>query len=281
MARVAVFAVAYFSAHEIAGLAASIRRSTGGHLIDICVLDNSGDADEIAKLREIPEIDHLVPSAVNLGYGAGMNALKSALTASYDWYLVCNPDVRVEPETIDLLIQAGGRHPDAGLLGPRILGSDGQIYPSARVFPSIRTGVGHALFVRVWPCNPWIRRYHRIRPHVDEDTEIDWLSGAFLLARPDAFRSVKAFYDNFFMYYEDVDLAFRLAKHGWRAWCIPSAAIEQSGAHATRSNAGVMRKVHHRSAARYLDKKYVGWWLAPVRWTLRFGLFVRREFFRG
>jgi N-acetylglucosaminyl-diphospho-decaprenol L-rhamnosyltransferase len=281
MARVAVFVVAYFSAEEVAGLAASIRKSTGDHTIDIFVLDNSGDAGELARLGSIPEVDRLVPSAVNLGYGGGINALKSGLSELYDWYLVCNPDVRVEPDTIDLLIAAGARHPTAGLLGPRIFGSEGHIYPSARVFPSIRTGVGHAVFVRLWPANPWTRRYHRIGPDVTEDTEIDWLSGAFLLARPGAFDSVKGFDDNFFMYFEDVDLAFRLAKHGWRAWYIPAAIIQHSGAHSTRANAGVMRKVHHRSASRYLDKKYVGWWLAPVRWGLRFGLFIRREFFRN
>lgn len=281
MARVAAFVVAYYSASEVEGLSESLRKSTGGHTVDIYVLDNSQDAGELAHLRSLKTVDHVVPSAVNIGYGAGMNALKSGLTETYDWYLVCNPDVRVQPDTIDALIAGGNRHPHAGLLGPRILGSDGEIYPSARVFPSLRTGVGHAIFVRIWPTNPWTRRYHGIRPDVAEDTEIDWLSGAFLLARPDAFDAVKGFDDNFFMYFEDVDLAFRLAKRGWRAWFIPSAVIEHSGAHSTRSNAGVMRKVHHRSAARYLDKKYVGRWLGPVRWTLRLGLFIRREFFRS
>jgi N-acetylglucosaminyl-diphospho-decaprenol L-rhamnosyltransferase len=281
MARVAALVVAYNSAAEVRGLSASLAASTGTHTIDVFVIDNSGNPDEIAELSAMPGIHGFVASNDNLGYGAGMNALKAGLTEPYDWYLVCNPDIRFEPDTVSELVAAAERHPVAGLFGPKILGSDGVVYPSARAFPSIRTGVGHALFSNVWPSNPWTRRYHRGGgPTVTVDTEVDWLSGACLLVRPEAWDLVGGFDDGFFMYFEDVDLAFRLAREGREAVFVPAAVITHSGAHSTNSQADLMRNVHHRSARRYLDKKYTGWWLAPVRWGLRLALFIRREFFR-
>jgi N-acetylglucosaminyl-diphospho-decaprenol L-rhamnosyltransferase len=281
MARVAALVVAYNSSDEVRGLAASLAASTGGHIVDVYVIDNSGNPDEVAALATMPGIHTFVPSGRNLGYGAGMNALKDGLDAPYDWYMVCNPDIRVQPTTVDELVAAGQRHPTAGLFGPKILGTDGIVYPSARAFPSIRTGVGHALFSNIWKSNPWTKRYHRGGgPTVTVDTQSDWLSGACLLVRPEAWDLVGGFDDGFFMYFEDVDLAFRLARQGREAFFVPSAVIIHSGAHSTNSQADLMRKVHHTSARRYLDKKYTGWYLAPIRSALRLGLWVRSEFFR-
>jgi N-acetylglucosaminyl-diphospho-decaprenol L-rhamnosyltransferase len=77
------------------------------------------------------------------------------------------------------------------------------------------------------------------------------------------------------MYFEDVDLALRLSKAGWTATWVPSAVITHSGAHSTKGQAAEMRRVHHASARRYVEQKYRAPILAPLRWVLRVGLFVR------
>jgi N-acetylglucosaminyl-diphospho-decaprenol L-rhamnosyltransferase len=246
------------------------------------VIDNSGDADEIARFTEMANIASFLPSGKNVGYGGGMNTVARAVSEGYDWLLVCNPDIRFEPGSIDALIASADRHPTAALFGPRIVGTDGAVYPSARAFPSIRTGVGHALFGGVWPSNPWTRKYHRSSGGATtEDTEVDWVSGACILARPEAFSSVGGFDEEYFMYFEDVDLAWRLAARGWSTVYAPAARIIHSGAHTTRTQADVMRRVHHQSAQRYLSNKYRGWYLAPLRVALRVGLAIRRDFRRG
>lgn len=280
MARIAVLVVAYRSSAEMEPFAQSLVASTAetNHTSDLYVLDNSGDPGEIEILSSMKGVHRFVASDVNLGYGGGMNVLAAHLDGAYDWLLVCNPDVRFRINSIGNLVDATARHPEAGLFGPLVFSEDGTQYPSARAFPSIRTGVGHALFANVWPKNPWTRRYHR-GGATDAQTEknVDWLSGACLLVRPEAFEQAGGFDDGFFMYFEDVDLAFRLRKLGWSAVFVPGAVIVHSGAHSTSTSAGVMRAVHHRSARRYLDKKYTGWYLAPLRWALRFGLYLRRE----
>jgi N-acetylglucosaminyl-diphospho-decaprenol L-rhamnosyltransferase len=79
------------------------------------------------------------------------------------------------------------------------------------------------------------------------------------------------------MYFEDVDLALRLSKAGWSATWVPESVIVHSGAHSTSGQARLMRRVHHQSARRYLDRKYQGALLAPVRVTVRVGLFIRER----
>ncbi len=279
MARVAALTVAYGSSGEIPAFADSLVTSAAesGHEVDLYVIDNSGDPAEIAALSAMPQIHRFIASPANLGYGGGMNALVRSLDSDYDWYLVCNPDIRFRPSAIGALLAAGDRHPEAAVFGPLIFGDNGRVYPSARAFPSIRTGVGHALFANVWPANPWTARYHRGgATDLTIEKNVDWLSGACMLLRPEAFQSVDGFDEGFFMYFEDVDIAFRLARLGRKAVYVPDAVISHSGAHSTRSQADFMRKVHHESARRYLDKKYSAWWLWPLRVALRVALWARR-----
>jgi N-acetylglucosaminyl-diphospho-decaprenol L-rhamnosyltransferase len=279
MASIAVLVVAYQSSDELPPLIKSIAGAHGpAHAVDVLVVDNSQDADEIAALSSMPGIHTFLASPDNLGYGGGVNALVGTVEKEYDWLLVVNPDVRFTPGSIDALITATNDHPNAAIFGPLIKAPSGAVYPSARAFPSLRTGIGHALFANVWRGNPWTMRYHRFRDTpLERDQVVDWLSGACLLVRPAAFKLISGFDEGYFMYFEDVDLAFRLSKLGWESVFVPTSVIVHSGAHSTSRQADFMRKVHHKSARRYLDKKYTGWYLAPIRWALRFALFVRRE----
>jgi N-acetylglucosaminyl-diphospho-decaprenol L-rhamnosyltransferase len=279
MSRVACLVVGYKSAGEIGPLAASVRTAIAEtvDIVDIYMVDNSGDPEEYEQLATIDGVHRLVANTENLGYGGGMNLLARNLDGSYDWLLITNPDVRFTGGSIRALIEAADRHPDAALYGPLIRDSSGNPYPSARAFPSLRTGVGHVMFSNTWPSNPWTARYHQGGATSEQvEKSVDWLSGACILVRPAAFEAVDGFDDAYFMYFEDVDLAWRLGQIGYRAIYAPSAEIVHSGAHSTASRAAAMRDAHHRSASRFLGKKYSSWWLSPLRWSLQFGLFLRR-----
>src|SRR5690606_10093760 len=101
-------------------------------------------------------------------------------------------------------------------LGPRVLNEDGTTYPSARAVPSLRTGVGHALFTNLWTANPWSRRYRDDLAPADEARDAGWLSGSCVLVRRRAFDELGGFDEGYFMYFEDVDLGYRLGKAGYR-----------------------------------------------------------------
>jgi N-acetylglucosaminyl-diphospho-decaprenol L-rhamnosyltransferase len=276
VSTIAALAVSYGSAAEIEGLAGTLDAAAPESQIDLYVIENSDDAGERERLAANPRVHRVVPNDRNLGYGGGVNAMVAALDHDYDWLLICNPDIRFDPGSVAAMLDVAEHSPGSALFGPRIRTAEGQVYPSARAFPSLRTGTGHALFGKIWPANPWTRRYQRAGMLGAVDPQpTDWLSGACLLVRPDAFAQVGGFDEGYFMYFEDVDLALRLSKAGWAATWVPSAAITHSGAHSTKTQATLMRRVHHQSARRYVERKYPGALLAPVRWTIRTGLFIR------
>ncbi|TFD29219.1 glycosyltransferase family 2 protein [Cryobacterium lyxosi] len=248
------------------------------HEHEVVVVDNA--SSDLDTLREIvarhPSV-RLHELAQNHGYGGGMNAGVKFAGSSSDYILVANPDVSFLPGSIDTLIDSAEHTPSGGAFGPAILNADGTLYPSARELPSLRTGIGHALFGRAWPENPWTRGYRVPVSAADGQRHAGWLSGACVLIRTGAFEQLSGFDTSYFMYFEDVDLGERLTAHGWSNVYLPEAQVMHSGAHSTSQSPTSMGQAHHDSAYRYLSRRYSGPHLALLRGVLRLGLYLRRR----
>jgi N-acetylglucosaminyl-diphospho-decaprenol L-rhamnosyltransferase len=276
--RIGVVTVAYLSSGVIGGLLDSLPAATSRRL-DVVVVDNSPEDDGLAGLLAARPATRLLEARDNPGYGTAANRGVAALDPQIAWVIVANPDLVIAPGGIDELLTAAARLERPGALGPLILDPDGTPYPSARKLPSLRTGVGHALFVRTWRANPWTRSYRN--DAVVSERSTDWLSGAFLLLSRAAFEAVGGFDERYYMYFEDVDLGRRLGRAGWRNWYVPTAAVTHIGAMSTRNAPRAMIIAHHDSAYRFLASKYSAWYLWPVRTVLRAGLWLRSRVARG
>lgn len=217
-----------------------------------------------------------VPTGGNLGYGGGANRGVAALGPEHGWVVIANPDLEWGAGSLDELIAAAGRWPRGGAFGPLITEPTGEVYPSARLLPSIGRGVGHALFVKIWPRNPWSRAYRQADSGSGERTA-GWLSGSCLLMRREAFDSIDGFDPRYFMYFEDVDLGERLGKAGWLNVYVPGAEIMHIGGASTSQVSKRMLTEHHRSAYRYLADRYQGLKWAPLRLALKIGLTARAK----
>ncbi|MBC7373994.1 MAG: glycosyltransferase family 2 protein [Frankiales bacterium] len=235
------------------------------------VLADNGSTDGAPEEAVGPGI-RLLKTGGNLGYGKAANLGASGFEG--DWIVVANPDVTWSQGALDELIAAGARWPRAGCLGPAIRTPDGQLYPSARAFPSLGRGTGHAVFGWWWPSNPWTRAYRAEAGSPQEGTT-GWLSGSCMLLRREAFEAVGGFDPTYFMYCEDMDLCRRLGEAGWSSVYVPSAVITHTGGHATSRSAGPMLREHHKALYRYLSRQYAGPAYAPVRVVLGVGLLLR------
>jgi N-acetylglucosaminyl-diphospho-decaprenol L-rhamnosyltransferase len=272
-ARIAVVTVTFDTGETLRPLLQSIPAAASVPVVTVVSDNGSRDVDLVRSIAT----EHgarFVASGQNLGYGGGIRYGLSTIDEDVEFVLVTNPDVVLEAGSVDRLLAAADRLPLGGSFGPRIVDEAGDVYPSARRLPSLRTGIGHAAFSRVWPHNPWSQSYWAARETTAERTA-GWLSGACVLVRRTAFDAIGGFDEGYFMYFEDVDLGARLGRAGWDNVYVPDAVVMHSGAHSTSSNAKTMERVHHASAYRYLSRRYRGPLLWPVRLVLRVGLRVR------
>ena len=268
--RVAVVTVNYGSESVLGSFLSSVNTATI-HPVAVVVADNK-PSQASAGLASAYGSAHLALPA-NPGYGGAVNAAVATLPPSIDWILVANPDVVLDESAIDTLVDAGDADSHIGSLGPAVRNPDGTLYPSARRVPSLRVGIGHALFAGIWPSNPWTRRYHEQSLPTRRDA--GWLSGSCVLIRRSAFDAIGGFDPDYFMYFEDVDLGYRLGRAGYRNVYEPGATATHSGGHSTRQDSAAMVEAHHQSAKRFVSRKYPGPALGPIRFVISVGLRVR------
>lgn len=271
LSRLAAISVSYGSELVLEPFFQSLERATTEDPL-IVLADNQASSESMVEKIALKFGAHYLPIPSNPGYGGAINAAARTLPQGVEWILISNPDVTFHEGAVDALIARGDSDPRIGALGPRILTAAGDVYPSARAIPSLRTGIGHALFADVWRTNPWSAAY---RKDADPTRRVGWLSGACLLVRRSVFDQIGGFDAEFFMYFEDVDLGYRLSKLGFSNVYEPSAVVTHTGAHSTSTDAAGMLTAHHKSAKRFLAKKYSGPFLWPVRIALSLGLDIR------
>jgi len=268
---VGVVTVSYGSGRVLGDFLRSIPAATSHRIVTV-VVDNKGQDRQVAQLSRDANATHL-PLEHNVGYGQAMNLGVACMPAEVTWILLSNPDVILERSSIDSLITTGESDSAIGAVGPAIL-TDNDIYPSARAVPQLFSGIGHALFGSFWRRNPWTLAYYGdFGKPIRRDA--GWLSGACVLVRRTAFEQLEGFDPGYFMYFEDVDLGFRMGKAGYRNLYDPTAIVRHSGAHSTSSESPKMIRAHHESAMRFITRRYPRWWNWPVRAALALGLSAR------
>jgi GT2 family glycosyltransferase len=186
--------------------------------LDVVLVDNgSDDPTALAALADPPRV-RVLRLAHNVGFGAGCNAgIRVALDGAADWIWLVNNDAAPEPGALAAMLAHGATDPTIGAVGCVIDESpDGG--PARRVY-----GGGDVSFVSGLPR-------HRHAPHAD--APVDYLCAASVLVRRQALARTGLFDERFFLYWEDVDLSFRLRSAGFRL-AVASDAVVHHRAHAS------------------------------------------------
>ncbi len=161
-------------------------------------------------------------------------------------------------EALVQLVEALDADRGLAIVGPRVLEPNGSRYPSARRFPSLTEGAGHALAGLVAPNNRFTRRYRMQDDDPEATTRVDWVSGSFMAMRRAAFEELGGFDESYFMYGEDVDLCWRAHMAGWGVVDVPSACVTHTGGITTKRTPYRMLACHHRSALRFAGRTLSG-----------------------
>lgn len=251
---VAAVVVSHESGEALLECTASLRRAGAAELV---VVDHASTDGAPGRVAAADPDAVVLERRTNPGYGAGVNHGAAHTTAPY--LLACNADVVVEPDALARLAAVLDEQPDVGAVGPAVLDRHGELYPSARAFPSLADAAGHAFVGLVWRANPFTRRYQQRDAGTGRARDADWVSGSCVLLRRSAFETVGGFDEGYFMYGEDVDLCWRLRRAGWRVRYEPAARVAHRGGHSTRRHPYRMLLEHHRSAWRFARRTTTSW----------------------
>jgi len=225
------------------------------HLLEVIVVDNaSTDGSPEAVAKRYPQVK-LIRNAANLGFARANNIGVSAANGNY--ICLVNSDVKVLPDCLNRLVRYAEKHPETGMIGPRIIGGDGKLQRSCRGFPTVWNMFCRALALdSIFPRVPIFTGYSLRHWPQETCREVDILSGCFWVVRRRALDEVGGLDESFFMYGEDMDWCKRFWKGGWKLAFVPSAeAIHYGGA--SSSIAPVRFYVErHRADLQYWQKHH-------------------------
>jgi GT2 family glycosyltransferase len=250
---VTVAVVSWNTRDLLAACLSSLQRDAGAGLADVWVVDNaSSDGSAELVRRQFPWTS-LVACEQNLGFGSAVNLVAARTTSR--WLAPANADIRLGEGALERLLATGRRHPEAGVIAPRLILPDGSTQRSVYPFPSIPFTLAYVLGAS--DLNPRLARRWCTERGFDpgEPREIPWAVGAFLLIRRPAWEEVGGFDPGQWMYAEDLDLGWRLARAGWKARYEPQALVH-----------------HVESAATALawgDARHARWHANSYAWMMR------------
>ena len=221
--------VSYRSAGTLRGCVAPLAAQPD---VRVTVVDNASPDRSLDTLAGLDV--GVIRSPHNGGFSYGCNL--GAARGEAPYLLFLNPDARIDAEGLAALRAALESDPSAGLVAPRILDEDGTLAWSIRRFPRQRSTFAQALFLhRLWPRAAWTDELVREPAAYERAGTPDWVSGACMLIRRDAFEAVGGFDEDFFLYCEDTDICRRL-------WDAGQAGALRAGGGGTPRGRRVVRR---------------------------------------
>lgn len=220
---------------------------------EVLVVDNASSDGSVAALHDTFPQTTVIESGRNAGYGAGANI--GLLAAGGRYLLLLNSDTVVLTGTLRELVAFMEQHPDAGVVGPRLLNADGTVQRSAFRFPGLAQ-----VALDLFPIIPRLTDT-RLNGRYDEDAaanqqpfQPDFVLGAAMCVRREVIEQTGGFDESFFMYAEEVDWQRRMRAAGWRVYSLPAARIIHHAGQSTKQQPGRMFVELHRSRALYYRK---------------------------
>lgn len=211
----------------------SVYRESGGLRVQIIVVDNASTDFSAAMIAEEFSDVVLLRSEVNLGFGRANNYGFERATGRY--IVLLNSDAFLTEGTLRKSVAHMDANPKVGLAGGRLVGRDGVLQPSARMWPSVfgdlivLSGLAHRF------------RRSKLFGHADrtwadpmQPAEVDWVPGAYSIVRTRVLQTVGAFDPLFFLYYEEVDLCKRIKAAGFSVYYWPDIVVVHIGGESSR-----------------------------------------------
>lgn len=263
-----VIIVSFNSAADLPACLDAVRRAThASH--EVLVVDNAstdGTPDVVA--RSYPDV-RLIRNQLNVGFARAAN--QGFHEGQGRYLLLLNPDAMAHEGAIDRCVHFLDANRDVGVVGARVNNPDGTLQRACR--RSVPTPMVSLFRLgglkRLFPGHPAARAYNLEDADPAMTTDVDAVSGAFLMVRREAVRAAGGMDERYFLYAEDIDFCMSVARAGWRVVYYPEAVVTHKKGASSRQARLAANREFHRSMALFHQKHFAsgmpGWANAAIR----------------
>ena len=287
MTKLSVVIVNYNVKHFIEQCLFSVLKASENIACEVFVVDNNSVDGSVTLIKEkFPQVNLMVNKA-NTGFSVANNQALKIATGEY--VLLLNPDTVVQEDTFAKILNFMDSHPEAGGLGVKMLDGQGKFAPeSKRGLPTPEVAFYKMFgFSRFFPKSKRFGKYHLTYLSEDQLSEIDVMSGAFMLIRKTVLDKIGFLDETFFMYGEDIDLSYRIKKAGYKNYYFPDTQIIHYKGESTKRSSLNYVVIFYKAMAIFSNKHFSGsnafWFNALIHFAifLKASLALLSRFFKA
>ena len=238
----------------------------------IIVDNNSSDGSQEFIRQNYPQIK-LITNDDNAGFAIALN--RGLRESRGEFFLFLNTDTVICPNALSLLLEELKNNPRIGAIGPALLKGEDAYQVSFGRKVSFVSEIFQKFFL-----NP----FYRLRlKSIQKRKEVGWLSAACFMTRREVVEDAGLFDENFFLYFEDIDLCYRIRLRGWSLLFFPQAKVFHKGATSTGQDK-VRSRFEYRRSQLYFYQKHnskVSFLLLRLYLVLNFGIIRLWGFLKG
>ncbi len=253
----------------------SIRKAIRNLSAEIIVIDNASWDGSVSMLeKNFPDV-RIISNPTNLGFARANN--RGIQESSGEYIVLMNPDTIVQEDTFETLLNFFSQDSQVGMAGCKILNPDGSLQLACRrSFPTPWVAFTKLVGLsRLFPKNRYLGRYNLTYLNPDEVTEVEAISGSFMMVRRNLVDEVGLLDESFFLYGEDLDWCYRIRKAGWKIYYVPATQIvHYKGASSKKAQFDTLL-LFYRAMLLFVRKHFRGKYLFLPQWFLIIGIRVR------
>jgi len=191
---------------------------------EVIVVDNNSSDNSVQMVQaEFPQAK-LIANTHNAGFTRANNQAVGLAKGKY--VILLNPDTEIRDNAFYTMVKFMEAHGDCGALGPKLLNTDGSLQRSCKTFPTLETMLYSALFLdQLFPKSKMFGKHFMTWWNFDSMHEVDQPMGSALMIKKYVFDKVGRFDENIFIWFDEVDLCYRIKKAGWKIYFTPEAEI--------------------------------------------------------
>ncbi len=248
---VSIIYVYYNTPDEIIRSIASIPNAVEKFTYEIIIINNLSPRPVPNQLTKIKYIQ-IINNNENKGYGGALN--QGAKIAKGKYLLLVNPDTIFLKSSIRDLITKISQDSNIGIIGPQFLDQDKNVSITGTGIPILPDAM-FALSVlhKIFPRNFYSNRFNLSQFDRYKESEIPVICGACMLMKKSFFEEIHGFDEQFFMYFEESDLCYRIKKAGKNILYYPKAKVIHLGGRSSNDKLWI-RKVFEESRYKFFKK---------------------------
>jgi len=250
--------------------------------IKTIVVDNGSTDGSIELIKKSFKWTELIKTGENLGFAGGNNVALKKIKSRYAMLLNSDLEFRAD-SNLDILIEYMDKHPEAGVITPRIEFINGDIDPAChRGEPTLWASITYfAKLEKLFPQSKLFAQYHQYYKDLKSHHAIDACSGATFLIRKSVIDEIGYLDERFFMYAEDLDWCKRVRDHGFQIIYHPEVKIThhkyKSGIKSSSKKiAKTTNRYFYDTMLQYYDKHYVNKYPKFIRKLIKYFITIKK-----